>query len=224
MKAGERYPRTVLDIESRLNDQWHRHRYAVNLEAARAILKLLAKDDGLLEHCSLCRLPIAQVIWDLALANTRRQLMKHLARDRKQASNTLIQAQQRAPSLHDALRAENLTAVSQYFRAKYHLAGSRVSHLSRAISKYSNPPGKERDNPRRIAAGRREDSAGNWVFERVSRHLTKLLPAERDKLLYRILKAAGLFYAGRVRNRNQAPDNAPETIARKRRRLSQPRS
>jgi hypothetical protein len=151
-------------------------------------------------------------------AAARRQLLTDLSASRRQAQNTYNKGLRRAPSFPDAGDVEDVSGIrTRHFSAKYPI--QILSRLSGALAKYSNPPGKERDTPRLNVRGRREDTAGKWLFEEVTERLSRVPVTERDALRCRLLEASGFLHAGHVKDPDEAHANASDTIKKKLSRL-----
>ena len=220
LKAGDRYPATISDIRERLAEQWRRHRYAVTLQQANTLLKDLSQDTGLLEKCAQFKVPITEIIWDMAVATSHRQLLRGILRSKSQAKDTIKKAKKRAPLLdmgdNEALELEDLEI---YYRAKHHPAKNAISRLGTALAKYRNAPGKEHASPALKVRGRPEDTSRNWLIEKLMTRLGKVPTDARDDLLCRLLVAIGFHQAGKITNQDEAIFNASDTIRKQAYRL-----
>ena len=215
MKAGDRYPSTVPDICERLADQWRKYQYAVTLEQANIILNQISQDKGLLEKCAQFKVAITEVIWAVAVASARRQLLKGLTASRQQAKDTLKKARRRALSEtiagddHDEKRI-----LVRGVRARYQIKTLTQTFARRKdiLARYSNPPGKERGAPRSEPDGRREDIARNSLFTKLTTRLCKVSTEARNDLRCRILVATGFHQAGKIKNAKEDNSDASDTI------------
>jgi len=209
------------DILSRLRvqleQQWNDNQYAVSVEQASAVLDQLGKDGGLLNKLEQLKVDISEIVWDITVANSHRNLIHQLTAARKQAKDTIKKARSRA-TVSERLDDPSLTdkEFRQYLRAHFHPRQNTVDRLTGAIGKYSNPPGAERDQPRSIEPGRREDSAGNWLLGKLDARLLSIPRLRYEKrvgLLFRMLVLTGF-----LRPKN-AEAETHETIKKKLSRL-----
>ena len=108
-------------------------------------LERCCKDPGLLETCARRNVDVTQMVWDITVASSRRNLVQKLTAARKQAQNPVTKAQRRAlPQAELDDQALTSDEFERYLRARFHPSRNTVDRLTVAIGKYSNRPGAER--------------------------------------------------------------------------------
>jgi hypothetical protein len=185
------------ELRAQLQRQWNEYQYAVAIEQAEAVLDRFRADPELVTDCVRLKIDLSDMIWDIAVADDRRNLLAGCASAKKRAQNTVAQARRRAPRervLDDpALTQEDF---ERYCRASFHPGKNTVERLTKVLGKYSNPPGDEREPPQSIRKGRRAEVT-DWLMDKLNKRLCQISSLgyeKRIELLGRILTCSGFLH------------------------------